>query len=101
MGKSGKPKAHAAPKKPHAPPAKKQSPAKPQHAMSKSLRGMKFMQRHTTSFAAATTEHAGGQEHAPVDDAATEKPNCEYFGRRSFGGFNPAMEEAFTAFYKA
>ena len=58
------------------------------------------MQRHTASFAAATTEHAGGQEHAPVDDAATEKPNREYFGRRSFGGFNPAMEEAFTAFYK-
>ncbi len=100
MGKSGKPKAHAAPKKPHAPPAKKQSPAKPQHAMSKSLQSMKFMQRHTASSAAATTERAGRQEHAPVDDATTEKPNSEYFGRRSFGGFNPAMEEAFTAFYK-
>ena len=48
----------------------------------------------------APADGPAGEEHAPVDDATTEKPNSEYFGRRSFGGFNPAMEEAFTAFYK-
>ena len=84
------------PAKKQEPPAKKQeTPAKMSHA----LRQMKFMQRRDgAAKTRVVNSQPDGAESAPAD-TGTMLPSREYFGRRSFGGFNPIMEEAYAAFY--
>ena len=75
--------------------------------MSSALMNMKFMQRNkapapsATSAPAAAVSVAAAATPTPDREVAASRPEPTLFGRRSFGGFNPTMEDAEAAFYRS
>jgi hypothetical protein len=69
--------------------------------MSSALLNMKFMQRNKAAPAAAPAAAAPAPAAGAAPAAAAARPEPRLFGRRSFGGFNPHVDEAEAAFYRS